>query len=508
MDNKLLLLNCIAILFHESRLQEDSESTKEVIREIITNIQTSDVNLGINTERDSIANLRNFILNMLDNPANYEYDKNLLLQQLKLATSSMPIFYEVIEELIYDDIEIEDRKRLVLNIRNSFRNYFQDFKINDILGKANSCFKFHRNTIKDVTSFLNGVIVNLEQLTNNKGDKDPAEVTNVDLDDLALMNDMFAEIQQNNDTNNIYVTGWTALNEMCQGGLRQGETVLQSGLQHNYKTGFNLSLFKQLCTLNKPKTKDPSKKPLAIRISFEDSVESNLHFLYQSLKYDDTRELVDTTGLSPSVMSSFLKEKLQATGFNIKLLRVDPTNWTIKHLTNKILELEADGYNVEILMLDYLAMIPTTGCINNGVLGSDKRDLFRRIRNFCAPRKILFITPHQLSTEAKVMIRNGVPEDSFVKEIANKGYYDGCRTLDQEVDLELYLHICKHNKETFLTVQRGKHRLPSIVEDEKKYFLLKFPRKMPIPNDRPGEDQSLRSLRSTNSSLSNDELDF
>ncbi len=81
------------------------------------------------------------------------------------------------------------------------------------------------------------------------------------------------------------------------------------------------------------------------------------------------------------------------------------------------------------------------------------------------------------------MIRTGIPESEFVKEIAEKGYYSGTKQLDQEVDLEIYLHLFKNNKETYISVQRGKHRIPSILPDEAKYFLLKFPKEMPIPEN-------------------------
>lgn len=57
-----------------------------------------------------------------------------------------------------------------------------------------------------------------------------------------------------------------------------------------------------------------------------------------------------------------------------------------------------------------------------------------------------------------MLIRNGMDEQ-FVAEIKNKGYYDGCRTLDQEVDMELYIHIVKVDGRSYLTLQRGKHRV-------------------------------------------------
>ena len=93
-----------------------------------------------------------------------------------------------------------------------------------------------------------------------------------------------------------------------------------------------------------------------------------------------------------------------------------------------------------------------------------------------------------------------MPEHRFVQEINEKGYFAGCRSLDNEADLILYIHIAKHNKDTYLTVQRDKHRGQGILAEKDKYFLLKFPHKMPIPDDRDGEDQSIPML---NASISN-----
>ncbi len=76
-----------------------------------------------------------------------------------------------------------------------------------------------------------------------------------------------------------------------------------------------------------------------------------------------------------------------------------------------------------------------------------------------------------------------MPESDFVKEINEKGYYAQSRSLDNEVDVELYLHLFKHNRETYISLQRGKHRVPTILPDEMKYALIKFPKNMPIPEN-------------------------
>ena len=72
-----------------------------------------------------------------------------------------------------------------------------------------------------------------------------------------------------------------------------------------------------------------------------------------------------------------------------------------------------------------------------------------------------------------MLIRQG-NEENFVKDIANKGYYDSCKTIDQEVDWEIYIHIVKADSKSWLTVQRGKHRLIKQTPEEHKFCVLEF----------------------------------
>lgn len=107
-------------------------------------------------------------------------------------------------------------------------------------------------------------------------------------------------------------------------------------------------------------------------------------------------------------------------------------------------------------------------------------------------RKITFITPHQLSTEAKRLIREG--RQDFVKEIAGKGYYAGSSQLDQEVDLEIYIHIEEVNGRYYLCIQRGKHRKVTITPLEHLYAILPFQEVGGICDDVNGIDSSVSRL--------------
>jgi hypothetical protein len=334
-----------------------------------------------------------------------------------------------------------------------------------------------------IVDYTQKLITALEALTIQTKTKDPGIVDVLNIGDESSMGEVLNRVKTQKEEGGKFLTGWKKLNEMTQNGFRRGTMVMINALQHSYKSGFTQSLFAQFALHNKPLMNDVNKKPLLLYISFEDDSEIYVEFLYRYLYYNEHKTLPDLTAVTGSEVAAYMKKRLSVNGFHVELLRVNPSEWTYKNLFNKILEYEAAGYEVHACLVDYLAKLPTTGCISSGPMGTDVRDLFNRVRNFFSAKNILFITPHQLSTEAKQLIRNGVPAISFVKEIAGKGYTEGSRQLDQVVDLEIYLHKATINRKWVLTVQRGKDRTPGILDDDKMYFVLPFPKGAPIAED-------------------------
>lgn len=471
MDNKLLLVKSITLLYRESMLPNKNQNSSDLVRTVLEEIKLPELNISLNRERDMLYALKQTAIEMCENPSEHEYDKSELLNRLKLNTDSDEQLYESLYSGIEPDLTESALKRTVVNIQKSIHNHFREQKVDELLSKHSYQFRHQRDKIKNVQTWLSELIANLEPFQVAAQTKDPAVVGEVDIGDEKSTQEVFKVVNENTSGISVLKTGLQGMNEMLQGGFRRGESWVIGALQHNFKTGFSMTLFKQIAQYNKPVMIDPKKKPLLIRISFEDEIESNLQWIYQSLYENETGQKCITGQADTEQMSKYIKERLEINGYHIKLRRVDPTKWTYMHLCNYITELESEGYEIHLLMVDYLAMLPTTGC-TIGPMGSDLRDMFRRLRNFCSVRKITFITPHQLSTEAKQLIRDGRTE--FVKEIANKGYYDKCKTIDQEVDGELYIHIEKKNGKSYLTVQRGKHRIPTLVDDTKKYVVYPF----------------------------------
>lgn len=504
MDNRSLIVKSITLLFRESQLENRSDDSRDLIKTVIDGVKTVDINLGINSERDIVSALKSTVLEMCKNGPDHIYDLNGFLQTVRLNCGQDDKIYESIKQGVDQDLSEQSLKRSIVNLRKMISNHFREEKITEILTKAAYNFKHNRDKIKDMNMFIEELYTQLGPLQINNNGKDPAILGEVDIGDAESTRSVFNEIKASTSSDGIMKTGWIGVNRMLQGGIRRGETVLTSALQHNWKTGFTLSLFKQLALYNKPYMLDVTKKPLLLRISFEDDLSLNLGFLYQAIRESEGLS-GDVNDLSVEELSEYIKLKLGVNGYHILMLRVDPNLWTYKHVCNKIIELESQGYEVHVLMLDYLGLLPATGCTVGGPIGSDKREMLSRIRNFCAPRKTIFITPWQLSSTAKQMLRDG--RQDLVKEIVGMGLYEGCGSLENGTDIEIHHHIEKYQKESYLTVQRGKHRLPSVIPENEKYCVYKFPSNGPIPDDLlSGVDSSRRKVGSSLSSTEKEEL--
>lgn len=496
MDNRVILIKIITLIYR-CRLINNTEND-DLARTILNTIKTDGPEFNFNGH-NYIKNLKEFTLGLLE-----EKDiiaKEVILQHLSLILENDPKLLSILKESIEQDYDDSSNKRIITSLIKLLNNFYKEHLAIDILSKVTYDLKFNRSKIPNFSDYLKTTISNLEPLTNVISTiKDPAVVNEIDFENPDSVTTVFEEVKSLNNNTGVYKLGWQDINIMTQGGFRRGESVGIEALQHKYKTGFSLSVFMQIPLHNTPiMTKEESeanKKPLLVRISFEDNLTNNLQFMYQYLKAIEGTpvSVKDFESLSASEMTEYILKKLTATGFHIKMRRVDPSQWTYSSLINYIIELEAQGYAVHVCMCDYLLKMPTTGCVQ-GPAGVDKRDMVRRVRNFCSARNIAFISPFQLSTEAKQLIRNGVPEHQFVNEIAEKGYTDGCKTIDQELDLEIYIHIFTHKRRKYLAVRRGKHRLSTVIPDEDKYIIYRFPGlNIPVLEDINSDSSGMKKL--------------
>jgi len=491
------ILSKVVTLIYRSRLVNNVEND-DLIKTVLNTIKTDSPEFNF-LGNNSIKNFKEACLALLEDKD--PIPKEVLIPQLSLILENDQKLLAVLKEAIETEHDEASSKRIVASHIKTLNNYYREQMATELVGKMSYDLKFNRNKIGNFSDYLKNAITQLEPLTNMVSSlKDPAIVNEVDFENPESVNIVFEEVRSLNNNTGVYRTGWQAVNRMLQGGFRRGEAIGIEALQHKYKTGSSLSFYMQVALHNKPivtkEEAEQNKKPLLLRISFEDSLTNNLQFMFQYLKAVEGQPVSqkDFASISSGEMTEYILKRLTATGFHIKMMRVDPSQWTYSHIMNKIIELEAQGYAVHILMIDYLLMMPTTGCVQ-GPAGTDKRDLVRRMRNFCSARNIALLSPFQLSTEAMQLIRNGVPEHQFLNDIAEKNFTDSSKTIGQELDLEILVHIFTHKRKKYLAFRRGKHRLPTVVAEEDKYCMYRFPGlNIPVLEDINSDDTSFTKL--------------
>jgi len=434
-----------------------------------------------NGEAELLNSLLNVLNDIIENGIN---DINSLASSL----GSILIDRPALSTLVLKDLTEEVDAKAIYNRKKEIGNFINFLKLKNIISVAEK--RLNRKNV-NIYKLANEVINELQDVIEFVDIKDEAIINEVDFDS---EDDIVKAVESSSNllnTSTVLKTGWKCINEMLQGGLRRGEFVMISALPHNYKSGFVKSLFLQLARLNDPVMNDKNKKPLMLFFSFEEELSVVMLFFYAYLKYlnegiainpekanIDKQEMVD-------YLRKYLKEDIK---YNIKVIRMDPSQTTYKKIVKIIDEYGKKGFEIHAVFADYLSQISTEGCTKNGPAGVEYKDLYKRMRNEMSRRNILFVTPHQLSTEAKRLIRNGIPAIEFVKHLPGKGYYAHSGQLDQEVDLEIFLAKAYKNRKPYLTVQRGKHRIPTVIDEEKLYTMLEFPKGAPIPEDRKDED--------------------
>ncbi len=494
MDSNLLIVSIIALLYKESLLQ-DKDNSADLATEVIQTIKIPETFIEGDKSRDITISLRQTALWMINNSKGHIYEKSAFLQRIRVNTHNDSSLYAAVEDGI--NVNEDDHQRLqgsILHHQQHLRNYLREQKIEEILLVAQRELILRRDMI-DLKSFAKDIYFKLEPFISSDGmAKIPGMIDEVDFSDEVMLAQMYREALGELSLDGVLKTGWQGMNRLlgCNLGFRRGEFVVLGALQHKFKSGFCLSLFRQLPLFNIPYMRDVKRKPLILRISLENNSKDDAAWLYKSLKELETGEYCDTRKLDPEEASKYVNQRLTVNGYHVRQARFNPSEFTFMHLFSYVDRLESEGYEIHHMQVDYLAMMNPEGCTMTHT-GSQIRDLYRRVRNFMVKRYINFLTPHQLSSEAKALVRNGV--ENFVQFIAEKGYYDGCKGLDQEVDLEIYIHIEKIGDESYLTVQRGKHRgLVDMTPEKDKYFVMKFEPIGTLPDDINGKDLSRRHV--------------
>ena len=489
MDDRQLLTFCIILITYE-KLLSHKEHSSSLIETIIASIRNTEVDLSTSTEKQTIHNLK----------ATIEYifsldfiDLELLLDKLRLDCLDYPSLYIAFENNLCKHFSDETMENKVFSIKKILMDHIKNKDFEKLINDVAYNLKFKRSSLGSNSDVSIDLVNKLMPYTSNLGETKHGIISEVCLDDELSSIAMFTEANELMVSGDNYTLGWQGISRMLQNKFVRGKFYLIGALPHQSKTAFTKDIMLQTIIYNKPINPKPNKKPLILNISAEDKLNENFQYLYIALytnEYKKEPNLLE--GLTPEQMRNYVFKKLKKNGWYFKSVHINPSKWGYMDYFQKVEEYERAGYEIFFCFFDYLAMITTKGC-EQSTMGSDVRDLIRRVRNHSIEKNIGFVSPHQLSMDAKRLIRDGA--EDFVQLLPGKGYYDKCGRLDQEVDVELFIHIVYMNGEHYLTIQRGKHRgLSKQTPPEDKYCVLPMSKFGYVLHDVNGSDTTRRKV--------------
>jgi len=487
MDDNLLLINLITLLTIESSVEAGAELSRDIVEEILQSIYLPESSVEESTGRDTLVGLMGTV-RWLVADANEKPDRAIIQQRVTLNAGIQHHLANAFIESIKDLGDDESKMKRAATIRSGLRTHIRQQHIRKLITDARIAVAKNRDNT-DWSAMAQQLARELDKYSTDAED-DSGIVKALFLKDVEGLEAAFMEGVDETSTEGVITSGWQFYNRMLGDhlGNRRGDMICIEALQHNFKSGFLLNLFKHACIYNTPYMLDATKKPLLVFLSLENHFSENVMWLYANLVENETGEEVDIQTIDYKVAASYLRDKLQQNGYAIYMNRINPSDFSYMRLFNLINSFIVQGYEVHAVYCDYLNMIPKVGCTATNE-AHKIRELFRRVRNWMSERKITFFTPHQLNPDAKKLIREGTPR--FAQEVVGKGYTDGCSTIDQEIDLEIVINKVIQNGISYLEIARGKHRKLKPTPEKYLYAVRKFESVGGIIDDIHIEDQTL-----------------
>jgi hypothetical protein len=134
MDSKLILVKAVTLLYRESLLVEKESNSSDLVRTILEGIKLPELSLSINSERECLMGLKETALYMCSSPLTTVYDKEDLLQRLKVNCSNDDKLYDAFAQGIERDMDEPSIKRTILSIRKFINDSFRENEIINLIG--------------------------------------------------------------------------------------------------------------------------------------------------------------------------------------------------------------------------------------------------------------------------------------------------------------------------------------------------------------------------------------
>lgn len=486
-DEKQLLVCAIGLRYWELQGTAKTDS-KNLIQDIMKDIAPKESIVDVNSSQHNLKNLAH-VLNGLLNSSTVPNNK-MVLQSARLSIRDDPILFDAVKEAINEKLTEKEIDEMCTEYTRIIHLFKQRKEFLDAVKKSTTNILYSNKQFNlseqatELIQMLQPYTVALDSQTKKVGLNSPLVVGGFNTAEPESVELAFNNAQEASSPDAVLKLGYEGMNRALgeQRGIFRGDTILVGALQHKYKSGMVCDILADIPRYNKPffLYNKEATVPCILHISLENGVSDDLMRLYRRLyahKYKQPLTLEDFLNLTPTQVANEIDEWLSKNGFKYLYFRLNPSNVGYLDLQNFISDIINSGYEVHVLGIDYLSMLSLKGITKTGD-GTEYQELYRLMRNYCSERMIAMLTPHQLSTEATYLSRDGAGID-LPEACAGNSYYAKCKQVDREVDVEFVQHIVtkKDNNgemKSYLVVKIGKNRRVHDVRPEHKSCALPF----------------------------------
>jgi hypothetical protein len=504
MENSILkLIKIISLIYLNSLVKEKNKHLLDEIRDYLYEINIDGkTDALLASEESAIVSLKDTADWLLAN-SDEQHTKENIIQRLKINLYGKNDYIKIVEEYLNLDFG-EDISKGINGILSELRFSNNKTKLAKLVNGVYSDINYN-NKVRDVNTYVRKMIDNLTELQTNSSSLAKGVISSINFTDVNQIENAIDRATKEFSTEGMLSSGFRGINKALGGlGYRRGEYGGYGGLSYCYKTGKLYDECVDLPMYNKPFLYDETKLPAIIRISFETTEEQDIEQLYRRIYRRVYKEDIEIDKIDKRKAAEFIQEYYNKYGFTFLSYNISPSGYTPYDLINLLQSIIDDGYEIIACVCDYINKLAKNVAATNSEI--QYLTVNELVRNFTAPKKITFITAHQINKEARKI--KSVKQHNFLKEIDGLGLYHHCGSLDQVYDFEIYIDVYKaKDGKVYFIYQRGKHRNNDNTPEAHKFGIYEFHPTLGLMPDIDGQPSYMVTMPVSGLDPLSDELD-
>lgn len=496
MNDLLVLVKLLSAMYQAKKLK-DKVLLKE-LEELYEELPPPPQEVFVQNKelRDSI---KASVLWLLKEPDDEPIIKLALMQRVRLFCVGQDDIKLAIEDGLEDfDDDLMTRKVIYKQITD-IRLSMEDKGFADKWKRATKAYFY-----KDIHEITKDDWVKLSDLINERmgtlyEDKQSEVLCEISTEAPTSFHEVIALAKKENSKEGILKTGIQALNKALSpdGGFRRSKFYLLNALTNRGKSLTVAHMVASVGLYNKPQLRNASKIPTILLESAEDTMDLIIQRMYKLAITVNSDNIPDFNIAAQDDIVEAICSCFKANGWVLIIKVIDSNKDDCNQMFDRIRRMELKGHEIIFYAYDYLALqnfdkLP-------GETKSDKLQLlFRKVRSFIINRGICFITPHQLSPDAKKRLQESDEESEvyFAREVAGKSYTETSTKITNEVDVEITFHVAKTSFKSYWTFCVGKQRGEGCAPED-RFAIYDIDPVMGLRHDVNGKPRFRRSLQTS-----------